>query len=133
VLAAASWGLAVVGLGFARSLPVAVACLALAGAADMISGLFRMTIWNETIPSHLRGRLAGIEQLSYMTGPLLGNTRAGFAAERFGLGRSIVWGGVLCVTGVLLCVPLLPAFWRYRKEPVSGRQSPAATTAGPQA
>ena len=133
VLAAASWGLAVVGLGFARSLPVAVACLALAGAADMISGLFRMTIWNETIPSHLRGRLAGIEQLSYMTGPLLGNTRAGFAAERFGLGRSIVWGGVLCVTGVLLCVPLLPAFWRYRKEPVSGRQSPAATTAGPPA
>jgi MFS family permease len=116
VLAAAAWGLAIVGLGFAPSLPVAVACLALAGAADMVSGLFRMTIWNETIPSHLRGRLAGIEQLSYMTGPLLGNTRAGFAAERFGLGPSIVWGGVICVVGVLSCVPLLPGFWRYRKE-----------------
>jgi MFS family permease len=116
VLAATAWGFAIIGLGFSHSLAVAVACLALAGAADMVSGLFRMTIWNETIPSHLRGRLAGIEQLSYMTGPLLGNTRAGFAAERFGLARSIVWGGAICVVGVLACVPLLPAFWRYRNE-----------------
>ncbi len=36
-----------------------------------------MTLWNETIPPELRGRMAGIEQLSYMTGPLLGNVRAG--------------------------------------------------------
>ena len=51
VIAAALWGVAIVGLGYATSLPVALACLALAGAADMVSGLFRMTIWNETIPS----------------------------------------------------------------------------------
>jgi hypothetical protein len=59
--------------------------------------------------------MAGIEQLSYMTGPLLGNARAGFTAERFGLARSIVWGGLLCVGCVAACVPGLPAFWRYRK------------------
>ena len=82
----------------------------------MVSGLFRMTIWNETIPPALRGRMAGIEQLSYMTGPLLGNARAGFMAERFGLGRSIVWGGLICVGCVAACIPLLPAFWRYRRE-----------------
>jgi MFS family permease len=116
VLAATAWGMAIIALGFAKSLPLAVACLVLAGAADMVSGLFRMTLWNETIPSHLRGRMAGIEQLSYMTGPLLGNARAGLMAERFGLARSIVWGGLICVGGVLACVPLLPAFWRYRKE-----------------
>jgi MFS family permease len=81
----------------------------------MVSGLFRMTIWNETIPSELRGRMAAIEQLSYMTGPLLGNARAGFMAERFGLARSITWGGLVCVVGVLACVPLLPAFWRYKR------------------
>jgi len=115
VLAAAVWGLAIFALGFARSLPVAVACLAVAGAADMVSGLFRMTLWNETIPAALRGRMASIEQLSYMTGPLLGNVRAGFMAERFGLARSIAWGGLLCVAGVALCVPALPAFWRYRR------------------
>jgi MFS family permease len=81
----------------------------------MVSGLFRMTIWNETIPPELRGRMAGIEQLSYMTGPLLGNARAGFMAERVGLGRSIRLGGLVCVACVVACVPLLPAFWRYRR------------------
>ncbi len=115
IIAAMLWGVAIVALGFARSLPVAVACLVAAGAADMVSALFRATIWNETIPSTLRGRMAGIEQLSYMTGPLLGNARAGFAAERFGLARSIMWGGLLCVGCVAACVPGLPAFWRYRK------------------
>jgi MFS family permease len=75
-----------------------------------------MTIWNETIPSELRGRMAGIEQLSYMSGPLLGNARAGFMAERFGVGRAITWGGLLCVAGVVACVPILPAFWRYRRS-----------------
>jgi MFS family permease len=115
VIAAALWGVAIVGLGYATSMPAALACLALAGAADMVSGLFRMTIWNETIPSSLRGRMAGIEQLSYMSGPLLGNARAGFMAERFGLARSITWGGIVCVVCVVACVPTLPAFWRYRK------------------
>lgn len=115
VIAAALWGVAIVGLGCATSLWVAVVCLALAGAADTVSGLFRMTIWNETIPSELRGRMAGIEQLSYMTGPLLGNVRAGFMAERFGLARSIVWGGLICVVFVGACVPILPKFWRYRR------------------
>ena len=116
VIAAAFWGVAIAALGYATSLWAAVACLVLAGAADMVSGLFRMTIWNETIPSSLRGRMAAIEQLSYMTGPLLGNARAGFMAERFGLARSIVWGGLVCVAGVVACAPLLPAFWRYRKD-----------------
>ena len=115
VIAAALWGVAIIGLGYASSLPVAFACLACAGAADMVSGLFRMTIWNETIPSELRGRMAGIEQLSYMSGPLLGNARAGFMAERFGLSRSIRWGGLVCAGCVLACIPALPAFWRYRK------------------
>ena len=66
------WGLAIIGFGFAGSLWLALFCLAVAGGADMISGLFRMTIWNQTIPDHLRGRLAGIEIVSYTTGPLLG-------------------------------------------------------------
>jgi MFS family permease len=116
VIAASLWGLAIFALGYASTLPVALVCLALAGAADMVSGLFRMTIWNETIPSELRGRMAGIEQLSYMSGPLLGNARAGFMAERFGLFSSIRWGGLLCLSCVAFCIPLLPSFWRYRRE-----------------
>jgi hypothetical protein len=50
-----------------------------------------------------------------MTGPLLGNMRAGFMAERVGLAPSIAWGGVVCVLCVAACVPLFPAFWRYRR------------------
>jgi hypothetical protein len=114
VLAAATWGAAVAALGCVRTLPAAIAYLVVAGGADMLSAIFRMTIWNESIPSHLRGRMAGIEQLSYMTGPLLGNARAGIAAERLGLARSILLGGLLCVGAAVACVPILPAFWRYR-------------------
>jgi MFS family permease len=114
VVAAALWGVAVVLLGHAGSLAAAMACLVLAGASDMVSALFRMTIWNETIPAHLRGRLAGVEMISYMTGPLLGNARAGWMASLRSVRFSIISGGWICVGAVLLCIPLLPAFWRYQ-------------------
>src|SRR4029077_13935202 len=58
-VAAAAWGVAIVGFGFAASLWIALVTLALAGAADMVSGIFRQTVWNQTIPDALRGRLAG--------------------------------------------------------------------------
>jgi MFS family permease len=113
VLAAGAWGLATVGFGLSATLWVAVACLVLAGAADMISGIFRMVIWNQTIPDHLRGRLAGIEMLSYTIGPTLGNARAGAMARITGIGGSIVWGGVACVAGTVALAATLPAFLRY--------------------
>jgi MFS family permease len=112
-LAAACWGAAIVGFGLAGRLWLALVCLALAGAADMVSGLFRMTIWNQTIPDHLRGRLAGIEVVSYTTGPLLGNAESGLAARLFGVRTSIVSGGVLCVAGTVLLSLLLPQLIRY--------------------
>ena len=116
IAAAATWGVAVIALGHAPGLRVALVCLICAGAADMVSGLFRTTIWNETIPTHLRGRLAGVEMISYMTGPLLGNARAGWMASLRSTRFSITTGGWICLAGVLLCIPLLPAFWRYRSD-----------------
>jgi MFS family permease len=104
------WGLAVLALGFAPSLPVALACLALAGAADMVSGLFRVTVWNQTIPDALRGRLASIEMVSYSSGPLLGHVESGAMAALTGVRFSVVSGGVLWVA---LCAALLPEFRRY--------------------
>jgi MFS family permease len=123
VVAAAIWGVAMVAFGFAPNLPLALFCLGLAGAADMVSGLFRGVIWNETIPNEMRGRMAGIEMISYMTGPLIGNARAGWIATLTSTRLSIVSGGVLCVVGVVLCGLLLPAFWRYRSGAV---ESPLA-------
>lgn len=112
-IAATCWGIFIIGFGFANRLWQALVCLALAGASDMVSGLFRMTIWNQTIPDHLRGRLAGIEMVSYTTGPLLGNAEAGIAARLFSLKTSVVSGGILCVVGSGVLSLLLPTFLRY--------------------
>ncbi|HEV7535502.1 MAG TPA: MFS transporter [Acidimicrobiia bacterium] len=118
-IAAAFWGLAIVGFGLAPWLWLALLGLAAAGAADMVSGIFRMTIWNRTIPDHLRGRLASIELLSYTSGPLLGNAEAGAAASLVGLRASVVSGGALCVVAVAGTAAALPAFWAYdaRRDP----------------
>jgi MFS family permease len=113
LLAAGAWGLAIIGFGLSGMLWLTLVWLVLAGAADMISGLFRMIIWNQTIPDHLRGRLAGIEMLSFTTGPLLGNLEAGLAARLIGVTGSVVSGGVLCVLGTLVLGAVLPAFARY--------------------
>jgi MFS family permease len=113
VIAAALWGVGIIGFGLANWLWLALLCLAFAGAADMVSGIFRMTIWNQTIPDHLRGRLAGIEMISYATGPLLGQLRSGVAARYVGIGGSILSGGILCVVGTLALAAALPAFVRY--------------------
>lgn len=88
----------------------------------MVSGLFRMTIWNQTIPDHLRGRLAGIEMISYMTGPMLGNAEAGIVATLFSVRTSIVSGGVLCVAGTGLLALVLPKFLRYDGREGSARK-----------
>jgi MFS family permease len=116
IIAAAIWGASIVFVGFSPTLPGAVFCLALAGAADSVSGVFRGTIWNETIPGDLRGRLAGVEMISYLSGPLLGNARAGWVASVSSNAVSLVSGGLICLIAVLLCIPLLPSFWRYRAE-----------------
>jgi len=133
VLAAACWGLAITAFGLADTLPVALAFLALAGAADMISGLFRSVIWNQTIPDHLRGRLAGIEMISYTTGPLLGSVRAGGVAALIDVRTSIVSGGILCVLATGLLALALPTFLRYdgrdgraRKQALDAERARAA-------
>jgi MFS family permease len=112
-VAAAVWGLGIIGFGFAKSLPLAVAGLVVAGGADMVSGLFRTTMWNQSIPDDLRGRLAGIEMLSYSSGPTLGNVEAGIVESLAGLRVSIVSGGVLCVLGTVVLSAAMPRFWNY--------------------
>jgi MFS family permease len=113
IFAAIGWGLSIIVFGLAENLALALVALAAAGASDMISGIFRMTLWNQTIPDRLRGRLAGIEQVSYTSGPLLGNVRAGVVGSLAGVRASIVSGGVLCVVGVVIMAIALPAFRRY--------------------
>jgi MFS family permease len=112
-VAAALWGVAIIFFGLAQNLYLALLCLALAGAFDMISGVFRMTIWSQTIPHYLRGRLAGLELISYTSGPKLGDAEAGIVATLFNVRTSIVSGGVLCVVSTAIISLLIPQFIRY--------------------
>jgi hypothetical protein len=72
-----------------------------------------MAIWNQTIPDVLRGRLAGIELLSFSTGPILGQIRAGSMAAVGGAGFAIGFGGVACVGAVAVLAVVLPGFRHY--------------------
>ncbi|HEX6675840.1 MAG TPA: MFS transporter [Actinomycetes bacterium] len=120
LVAAAVWGAAIAAFGLAGRLWLALALLGLAGAADMVSGIFRAVIWNQTIPDHLRGRLAGIELLSYTTGPLLGNVEAGSVAALVGVRASVVSGGLLSVVGVVLVALAMPLFRGYDARGLGG-------------
>jgi MFS family permease len=115
-LAAAGWGLAVAALGIAPDIGVALALLAVAGYADMLSGIFRDTLWNRTIPDNLRGRMAGVELLSYGLGPSAGQVRAGALAAVTSPRFSLAAGGLACVAAVGACCAALPGFLRYRAD-----------------
>ena len=108
------WGVAITAFGFATSLWVALPLLAVAGAGDFVSATFRSTIWNQTIPDELRGRLAGIELANVASGPLLGNLEAGAVARLRGTQFSIVSGGIACLVGAAVLAWRMPEFVRYR-------------------
>ncbi|MFC7643078.1 MFS transporter [Streptosporangium lutulentum] len=91
IISAIVWGAAVALASVMPNVWGIFACLALAGAADMVSGVFRATVWNQTIPDEFRGRLAGIELLSYTSGPMIGNARAGLMADLGGSRFSSAW------------------------------------------
>ncbi len=113
VVASMVWGGAIALAGLAPSVWVALVFLVVAGGADMVSGIFRATIWHQTIPDEKRGRLAGIEMLSYSVGPLGGQARSGLVADATSVRASIVSGGVLCVVGVAATTAWLRDFWHY--------------------
>ena len=113
VLAAAAYGAAVAAAGLMPGIWLVALFLVLSGVADMISGIFRQTVWNQTIPEAMRGRLAGIEMLSYSVGPLAGQVRAGAVADLWSVRGAIVSGGVACVVGVAATAVALRDFWGY--------------------
>lgn len=128
IVAATLWGVAIIGFGVVPGRTAALIFLALAGAADSMSGVFRQVIWNQTIPDSLRGRLASIELLSFSVGPTLGNFEAGVVASIFSVRTSVLSGGVLCVIGCVLCAIALPAFRHYDERSWHASASPPPST-----
>ena len=125
VFGALLWGAGMALVGLTSSLWWVLLFLALAGAGDMISGIFRGLIWNQTIPDEMRGRMAGIEMLSYSIGPQLGQVRSSAAASLTNLRTSFVTGGVMCIAGVAIAAFTMPSLWHYdvRKSIHSQRES----------
>jgi MFS family permease len=111
--AAAGWGAAIALAGATDYLFVVLFFLAVAGGADMVSVLFRGAIWNQTIPDHLRGRLAGIELLSYTIGPLIGQLRAASMASATTLTISVTSGGISCLIFVGILAIFFPKLRKY--------------------
>jgi MFS family permease len=125
-VAAAGWGAAMALVGLAPDVYVALACLALAGGADECSAVFRDTMWKQSIPDHLRGRMAGIELLSYAAGPPAGQLRSGAVAAVTSVRFSLASGGLACVAAVAGVVAALPAFRGYTAPTGTPVEEPAA-------
>ena len=113
--AVAVWGAGIVGFGLSGdSLVLALGCLAVAGAADVVSAVFRGTILQDSVPDSLRGRMSAVHILVVVGGPRLGDVEAGVVASLFSPTVSVVTGGVACIVGVGVLALLVPEFPRYR-------------------
>lgn len=128
--AALGWGLSIFTVGMGSSfwvIPIGLFC---AGLCDSYSGIFRITMWNQSIPSTYRGRIASFGMLSYMSGPLLGNSIIGFLGDFLGLHEALRAGSLLSMAAVATAVGLLPAFWRYKSQPLAEENNEAALSEG---
>ena len=113
VISAAVWGLGIALFGYSSSLWLVIVGLAIGGGADAISGIFRATMWNESIPPEMRGRMAGIEMISYSLGPTAGQFRAGVMAAWTTLRFSLTFGGLACTGSVGAVAVALPTLWSF--------------------
>jgi predicted MFS family arabinose efflux permease len=120
IVAVIAWGVAITCFGLVSWLPGALALLAVAGWADVISAVFRNTIIQLAVPDALRGRLSGLQIAVVTGGPRVGDLEAGAVAAGFGTTVSVVSGGLACIAGALVLARLLPGFRRQRTpEPLS--------------
>ncbi len=117
VAAVCGWGVAVALAGLAHALWLAVLLLAVAGAADLVSAVYRQTILQTYAPDEMRGRMQGVFIVVVAGGPRLGDLRAGGTAAALGATTSWVGGGIACVVVVLGLALAVPALVRYRTPP----------------
>ena len=113
VIAIVVWGGAVALSGLAHALWLAVVLLALAGAADLVSAVYRQTILQTYAPDEMRGRMQGVFTAVVAGGPSLGDLRAGATAAVAGTTFSWVGGGIACMVVVAVAGTLVRPFWRY--------------------
>ena len=132
IVAVIIWGAAIAAFGFTETLPLALVLLAVAGAADVVSAVFRNTILQLSVPDAFRGRLSGVHIAVVAGGPRLGDAEAGAVAAITTPQISVVSGGLACIAGALVIARLVPEFVRYdsQKAPVYSADGPIPATKG---
>ncbi len=113
-LAASGWAFSICSAGFIPLFGMLFVGFFAAGMCDTYSGIFRMTMWNESISENYRGRIASFAMLSYMSGPLLGNTVMGFLGETIGLHAALATGGAISLLSIAFVLILMPQFRSYQ-------------------
>jgi MFS family permease len=108
------WGLGVTVFGLSDLLWLAVLALAVAGAADLVSAVFRSTMLQVVATDEMRGRMQGVFIVVVAGGPRLADIWHGPAADVVGTGTAAAGGGLAVILATVVTVALLPAFWRYR-------------------
>jgi len=114
VVAVIIWGAAITAFGFTKTLWLALALLAIAGWADVISAVLRNTILQTAVPEQFRSRITAIQLAVVQGGPRLGDLESGGVASVAGTQFSVVSGGVLCIAGALVLAAVLPGFTSHR-------------------
>jgi MFS family permease len=113
VIAIVIWGAGITGFGLVAWFPAAVALIAIAGGADVISAVFRSSIIQTQTPDRLRGRLSALQQMVVTAGPRLGNGEAGIVAALSTTEISVVTGGLGCIIGIAIVAKTMPKFVGY--------------------
>ena len=115
IAAVLGYGLATALFGLSRSFWLSFACLALTGATDTVSMVFRNLIRQLETPDHLRGRMVGVNMVFFMGGPQLGELEAGLVAQAFGAVASVVSGGIACIAATAWIAAKTPSLRHYRR------------------
>jgi predicted MFS family arabinose efflux permease len=126
----ALWGLAITGFGLVPSLPAALVLLVVAGAADVVSSVFRAVIVQQVTPDAMQGRVNSLIFAGLQGGPRLGDAEAGAAAALAGPQFAAWSGGLLSVATAIVTCLAIPQFWRYRSDGATAEPADAAEVAG---
>jgi hypothetical protein len=120
-VAICTWGLGVALFGLTGSLGLAVLFLAVAGAGDAVSSVFRNSMLQSVATDEMRGRMQGVFIVVVAGGPRVADVWHGPAADLIGPGIAVTAGGIGVIVGAIAVVAAFPAFWRYR-APTSGQE-----------
>jgi hypothetical protein len=123
----AAWGVAITAFGVVPALWAGLLLLAVAGAADAISSVFRQAILQTSTPQHLQGRLGGTFFAVVTGGPRLGDLETGAAAAVAGPQFAVWSGGLACVAGVMVLIWRVPELWNGR---TASRAAPGLSPGG---